>query len=218
MVIPAEGGFIEYTVHLESSLPDAYPHSLYSTYAVLPNGNEFGPTYSQEFTMIPFMNATVLGSPQYIPSTAPAGLYQFIGRLQYGGNIVQDGFEFTKQPGAGTNGDLWSGEGWISGEMAALGISNTENVVPQDYVLEAVYPNPFNAQARVTVRLPESSQLRIRVFNSTGQLVTELANEHLAAGQHEFTIDGADLASGLYFVQAEVPNALSDMKKIVLLK
>jgi Secretion system C-terminal sorting domain/FG-GAP-like repeat len=218
VVIPADGGVIDFSVHLESSLPDVYAHTTFSTFALLPSGNEFGPTYTQQFTMTPFMNVTVPGNTQHVPSTAPAGSYQLIGRLQYGVNLVESSFAFTKQPGDVINELPWSGEDWVSGEMRSFDIATETAPLPNEYVIESVYPNPFNAQTRVSVRLPELTELRVSVFNTAGQEVAELANGMFSAGRHEFTLNAASFSSGLYFVQMEVPHESNNIRKLVLMK
>jgi len=56
------------------------------------------------------------------------------------------------------------------------------------------------------------------VYNLMGQQVAMLANGRMNAGTHSFTFDASDLASGLYFVRATVPDRLDKVQKIMLVR
>ncbi|MCB2213311.1 T9SS type A sorting domain-containing protein [bacterium] len=79
-------------------------------------------------------------------------------------------------------------------------------------------PNPFNAMTTVRVTLPEAAELRVVVYNVTGQQVAELANGSVAAGSHAYSFDATHLASGLYFVRATVPGQLDQTQKLMLIR
>jgi Secretion system C-terminal sorting domain len=90
--------------------------------------------------------------------------------------------------------------------------------LPAGYELAEPYPNPFNASAVISVTLPETSDLTVSVFSVTGQQVASLANGMTSAGTHQLHLDAANLASGVYFVQATVPGKLNEMKKVMLVR
>jgi PKD repeat protein len=62
-----------------------------------------------------------------------------------------------------------------------------------------VYPNPFTQSANIDFRLRQSSTIRLEVFNIMGELVTELAESQMAAGQYQFQF--SEQSSGVYFVK-----------------
>ena len=80
------------------------------------------------------------------------------------------------------------------------------------------FPNPFNSTITIKVGLPESSELKLTVYNITGQEVAVLANEKFSEGYHQFTFNADNLSSGIYFVQAIVPGKLNEIKKVVLIR
>ncbi|MCB2212572.1 T9SS type A sorting domain-containing protein [bacterium] len=86
-----------------------------------------------------------------------------------------------------------------------------------DLVLNT-YPNPFNTMGTVTLTLPEADQVRVTVHNMLGQTVLTLADGSFNAGTQEFVLDGSSLASGVYFVRADVTGQAPLMQKVVLLK
>ncbi|MCB2211393.1 T9SS type A sorting domain-containing protein [bacterium] len=70
----------------------------------------------------------------------------------------------------------------------------------------------------LSVQLPESSTLNVRVYNIAGQQVAILADGDYSSGVHSFVFNGAEMASGVYFVHAEVPGKLDEIRKLTLLK
>ncbi len=95
---------------------------------------------------------------------------------------------------------------------------STSTVVPTEFAIDQVYPNPFNPTTNVAITLPLASELKVSVFNVMGQEVARLANGRFAEGYHNFSFDAANLASGIYFVQATVPGKMNEMRKVMLLK
>ncbi|MBP8040903.1 MAG: M4 family metallopeptidase [Bacteroidales bacterium] len=65
------------------------------------------------------------------------------------------------------------------------------------------YPNPFSESTILTYSLPESGVVKISVFNTLGELVSELVNEPMDAGKHTVTFTGKDLPQGMYSFRLE---------------
>lgn len=83
--------------------------------------------------------------------------------------------------------------------------------LPQNIGLEANYPNPFNPETLIPfVVSPQAGQVRLAIFNATGQMVRELLNsEQIAPGRHEAVWDGRDangskVSSGVYLYRLQV--------------
>ena len=78
-----------------------------------------------------------------------------------------------------------------------------------NYKLEQNYPNPFNPTTKIKYTLPKEGIVKITIYNSLGQRVTELVNEFKQPGAYivEFNArlakQGADFPSGIYFYQLE---------------
>lgn len=87
---------------------------------------------------------------------------------------------------------------------------------PEEFEI-SVYPNPFNNQSRIQFSLAKSKALKITLYNSAGQVVRQLANREYAAGSHTVTLDGARLASGIYFIRLLTPDRVIT-RKITLIK
>ena len=79
-----------------------------------------------------------------------------------------------------------------------------EAEAPQDGVLSAAYPNPFNPTTSFTLTVNEAQMVTIEVFNVLGQRVRVLfegdLEPHIA---HSFTFEAGDLPTGIYLYRAE---------------
>lgn len=67
-----------------------------------------------------------------------------------------------------------------------------------EFALKQNYPNPFNPATTIQYKLPESSDVRLEVFDMIGRRVAILVNEQVEAGHHEIYFDASHLASGVY--------------------
>lgn len=70
---------------------------------------------------------------------------------------------------------------------------------PMEYSLEQNYPNPFNPVTVIEFSLPQTSNVRLEVYNVIGQRVATLVNETRQAGVHQVNFNASNLASGVYF-------------------
>jgi len=90
--------------------------------------------------------------------------------------------------------------------------------IPTKWALEAVYPNPFNPLLSAIIALPSKSDLNVRIYSLLGKQVAELANGHYSPGYRKFTFNASELSSGIYFIHAEVPGKMNEVRKVVLLR
>ncbi len=70
------------------------------------------------------------------------------------------------------------------------------------FVVEPVYPNPFNPLAQFRFAVQRSQQVRVDLFDMLGRQVQVLYEGTPQAGQmHTVPIDGSNLPSGMYLVR-----------------
>ncbi len=86
-------------------------------------------------------------------------------------------------------------------KLAAEGTGevNNLNVSPPSQYSLTVYPNPFNVSATITFSLPVSGQVKLTIYDITGQQVVNLIDDRQSAGPHSVQFDATNLSSGLYF-------------------
>jgi FG-GAP-like repeat/Secretion system C-terminal sorting domain len=216
IILPPSGGTITYSGSIQNS--DAMTYAAqHETWAQLPSGNMYGPISINNFTISPFMELTVNGMTLDVPANAPAGSYQFIGKLILPEFTLESGFPFHKLEGVATSNtgsSDWQASEWLA-ELASEDAITSQ---PNQFRLHPAMPNPFNPSTTIRVTLPEASELSVVIFNTSGQKVATLAHGSQSAGTDTFEFDGQDLASGVYFIHADVPGKLRAVQKIVYLK
>lgn len=71
--------------------------------------------------------------------------------------------------------------------------------IEPDYRLDQNYPNPFNASTAVSYHVPESGDVRLKVYDVLGRDVATLVSGQVDAGYHQVRFDASGLPSGVYF-------------------
>lgn len=118
--------------------------------------------------------------------------------------------------------DSLYGEGLGGGPPIPVNVWVEENAIseisiPSEFKLCQNYPNPFNPETEISFSLPKEEQVTLSIFNSEGQLVKELLNGRVTAGNHSINFNASDLNSGIYFYTLEtVSTKLS--KKMLFIK
>jgi Secretion system C-terminal sorting domain len=217
--IPAEGGNMMYDATVFNTLPQNFTGVTYWTGVTFPNGQVFGPLSRIPVTIPAFFNETVFGLFQEIPWNAPAGEYMFEGHLGIWPNSsLSDSFPFTKL--GGPSADSFTGDPleWANSGMLAFGETGEKVALPTEYLMTEAYPNPFNPSTSFSVVLPDAADLTVTVYNIAGQQVATVANGQFSAGQHNFSFDASGMASGLYFIRANVPGKFDQINKVTLIR
>jgi len=75
-----------------------------------------------------------------------------------------------------------------------------------------LFPNPTNGTIAISYSLPKSSDVRIGIYNSYGQLANEISNGWQTAGRQETVFDVQKLAMGIYFVKVIVDGNATVLK------
>jgi enterochelin esterase family protein len=95
--------------------------------------------------------------------------------------------------------------------------------LPQEFQLLQNYPNPFNPTTNIRFSTSHGAIVVLQIYNTRGQLVQALLNQHLPVGTHSAVWDGRDVRgvpqpSGVYLYQLIVDGRVVDTKKLILLK
>jgi hypothetical protein len=92
-----------------------------------------------------------------------------------------------------------------------------KSIVPQTFLLNQNFPNPFNPSTKINYSVPHTIFLTLKIFDILGREVAILINEEKHAGRYELEFDGANLPSGVYFYQLQAGDFV-ETKKMVLLR
>lgn len=124
------------------------------------------------------------------------------------------------------NAPLWF-KGWTAVSQYVTGIKENplgNDQLVKDFEISQNYPNPFNPSTNIRYRLPRAAEVKITVYNVSGQLVETLVDGYRAAGEYLVTWNAANLPSGVYFYRlwassssGEAP-ARVETRKMMLLK
>ena len=95
--------------------------------------------------------------------------------------------------------------------------NNDPEVVQVRPLLYNNYPNPFNPSTTIEFTLPKSEFTTLKVFNILGKEVATLVSNKLNQGNHTYTFDGKNLASGIYYYSIQAGDFHQD-KKMILIK
>jgi len=91
-------------------------------------------------------------------------------------------------------------------------------VVPEQFALNSIYPNPFNPSTNVKFTISKAGNVNLAVYNVLGQRVKTLVNnEYRTANSYNVKIDMSEYSTGLYFVVLKQGENTAT-KKMMLLK
>lgn len=100
-------------------------------------------------------------------------------------------------------------------------VSNVnDNTIVNSFELYQNFPNPFNPSTTIRFKLNKSEHVKVRIFNSLGELVDTIVDNYLGAGMHEIIFNSnsySSLSSGIYYYQLST-ESFSQTKGMVLLK
>ena len=88
---------------------------------------------------------------------------------------------------------------------------------PEQFNLMPSYPNPFNPTTTVRYVVPYRAEVRIILYSSLGEEVSRIYQGIQSPGVHAVRIEGANLASGVYYLRLLAPG-VSISKSVVLAK
>lgn len=96
--------------------------------------------------------------------------------------------------------------------------------IPQSFLLEQNFPNPFNPVTTLTFSLPHINgpegtrqAVSLRVFDLLGRLVATLIEDTREPGLYSVTFDASHLASGVYIYRLNM-GGLEAAKRMVVIK
>ena len=79
------------------------------------------------------------------------------------------------------------------------------------------YPNPFNPTTVINFKLPEQSDVELKIYDVLGNEVATLINESKPAGSYEVEWNASDFPSGVYVYSLRAGTNIQ-IKKMLLLK
>jgi len=106
----------------------------------------------------------------------------------------------------------------VDPETTSLG---NEDQIPIALSVDSNYPNPFNPSTTIKFSIPTDGNVKLTIYNIKGQVVKELINKEMSAGQHNIVWNGTDssycqVSSGLYYARIEQGSTIKHHKMMLL--
>jgi hypothetical protein len=97
-----------------------------------------------------------------------------------------------------------------------------ESTIPEKFVLQQNFPNPFNSRTNIKYRLSSRSPITLKIYNTNGQEIKTLVHAVQSAGPKSVAWDGTNnnripVGTGIYIYQLIAGNEIQS-KKMLLLK
>jgi hypothetical protein len=101
------------------------------------------------------------------------------------------------------------GNGTICGVLVA--IEPVPNELPSSFDMSQNFPNPFNPVSTIKYQLPKANYVMIKLYDQLGREAGILFEGNRQAGYYQVSVDGTNLASGIYFCRINT----SDYSKVI---
>jgi len=106
----------------------------------------------------------------------------------------------------------------VDPETTSLG---NEDQIPIALSMDSNSPNPFNPSTSIKFSIPTDGNVKLTIYNIKGQVVKELINKEMSAGQHNIVWNGTDssycqVSSGLYYARIEQGSTIKHHKMMLL--
>ncbi len=88
--------------------------------------------------------------------------------------------------------------------------------IPERTALLECYPNPFNGSTLIRYNLTGPGDVRLTIYNLTGQMVATLRDGNQNAGEHKVLWNGNGQSSGVYFARLENGQRRSSIKLVLV--
>ena len=213
IVIPFWGGDFDYTITLRNNDADSIAINAWID-AVLPDGGIYN-VMTRSLNM-PGGGQIIRTMTQQVPASAPWGEYIYRARMGYYPDIIfsEDSFTFEKGLFNGSGSANPGNSGW---ELTVWACEEPNiSVVPDAITLISAYPNPFNPVTEITYSIAEEGNVSISIFDINGREVEKILSGFRTSGSHRIMFDGANLSSGIYFVNLTTEGHVSAVKVILL--
>lgn len=107
--------------------------------------------------------------------------------------------------------------------LFGLGVSNINSEIPEEFSLRQNYPNPFNPATQIEFNVAKTSNVKIKIYNSIGELISVIASERFIPGTYKADFIASELSSGVYYYIMEYTEEISGRqnsisRKMVLVK
>jgi hypothetical protein len=183
--------------------------------------------------LFPHVNSTVIGHV-WMNGAAQSTSQAMTATAQYGkGRVAAVGDSSPADDSTGQSGNkLYNGWGeagvsnnilllnislWLAGGNSTTDVRGLNTTVrPDDFELIQNYPNPFNPSTTIPFTLSSPGHVRLLIFNTLGERVATLFDQHIEAGRYSVKWDAGKFASGAYYYRLQSGSTVKQRKLVLL--
>ncbi|MEW5797669.1 MAG: T9SS type A sorting domain-containing protein [Bacteroidota bacterium] len=92
-----------------------------------------------------------------------------------------------------------------------------KKAVPEQFILEQNFPNPFNPTTEIRFAVPFSGFVSLKIYDVIGKEIATLVDEELTPGTYNVRWNARGVASGIYLYRLTAKD-FSATKKLILMK
>jgi len=96
-------------------------------------------------------------------------------------------------------------------------LSLFNSLIPEDFSIHSIYPNPFNPITNITYGIPEYVNVQITIYDLSGKQVHTLINKPKTPGYYLVNWNASAHPSGIYLIKMKSGN-YSHTQKVILIK
>ena len=86
----------------------------------------------------------------------------------------------------------------------------------QNFKLDKVTPNPFNPSTQISYDVDRAGQMKLSVYNVSGQEVSVLYDGYQTEGSYNVLWNASEFASGVYYVSMFMDGHIETMKAVLV--
>ena len=106
------------------------------------------------------------------------------------------------------NADIGADERDVMPGIFDQGLSNGNSM--------SIAPNPVKDKALIKINLKTGCFASLRLYDIHGRMIQVLIDDHLYAGNHEFTVEFSGLRNGIYFCVLVTNSQVEVMKSKII--
>ena len=144
----------------------------------------------------------------------PDCIESYMGSQECYGCMDHNACNFNSNAVGNADNCTYSNQGFdCDGESLSL----FNGLIPEDFSIHSIYPNPFNPITNISYGLPEYTNVQIIVYNLSGKQVETLISEFKTPGYHSVNWNADNLPSGVYLIRMDSGD-FTQTQKVVLVK
>jgi hypothetical protein len=106
---------------------------------------------------------------------------------------------------------------WVEAGKPEINASGMDEFPQPEFVLDMNYPNPFSNSTNIHFLLEKNSFVELTVYDASGRVITQLANDTLPKGEYRYQWHTAQSQEGIYYLVMECANR-RQIRKMVLVR